>query len=347
LLGGLRQQPEISLGLIDRILEMRHEGDATSTTKPLSTLHPIRQATQALLDHWFREDPQDNQELPTQLKERFTKLCDSKIEVYRHARVELAANVVSLFRVDADWTRQHVLPLFSWETSPHTEAITAWSGFLWSPRGYPPLMAEFKKDFLQTASHYSKLGDYQEQFATFLTYVALDLRESFSVGELQQTIHALPQAGLDYVAQALVRCIKTEPDQDNIERRAAYWTNRIHPFWMKIWPKCCEFRSQKISSQLAQLALAAQSKFPEVLEAVFDWLKQDSNTYLVHLLKESTHCTNFPAASLKLLNAVVNGGVWVSHELAECLTNISSANASLKEDANYKKLMVLARQSQT
>ncbi|WP_237747774.1 hypothetical protein, partial [Salmonella enterica] len=83
----------------------------------------------------------------------FTKLCDTHNISFRNSRVILASNLIPLFRVDTNWAKKHLLPLFIWDSN-FLEAKSVWPGFLWTPRLYAPLLAAFKQAFLKTAEHY-------------------------------------------------------------------------------------------------------------------------------------------------------------------------------------------------
>ena len=85
--------------------------------------------TWAMIRWWERETLKDGQELPTELKPRFTAICDPRTRRLRHGRVLLAAHVIALFRVDRAWAIEYMLPLFDWNHSER-EARAAWEGFL-------------------------------------------------------------------------------------------------------------------------------------------------------------------------------------------------------------------------
>ena len=78
------------------------------------------------------------------------------MQQFRHGRVVLASRLISLFRVDKDWSEKHLLPLFDWSADSN-EAKAVWEGFLWAPRLYRPLLIAFKENFLDTAHHYSEI----------------------------------------------------------------------------------------------------------------------------------------------------------------------------------------------
>lgn len=329
----------VFLGLSRRFLAMDHH-DGMENERPVTGAinHPIGHVTQALLHRWFRREPADDQGLPDDLKPIFTILCDADVEKYRHARVLLAAHAIALFRVDRDWTAQYLLPLFDWQRSA-VEARGAWEGFLWSPRLYGPLLAAFKPAFLETARHYTELGEHARQYAAFLTYAALDPADNFTSTELYEATSLLPKEGLLEASQALVHALEGAADQ-----RESYWPNRIQPYWQRIWPKSRAFASKAIAEQLARLAIAAGKQFPNALATVRDWLQPVQHAhYVVHQLDESGLCTRFPLEALTLLDVIINDQSWPPSELGKCLGGIKAAEPGLEGDSRFRRLMEYLR----
>lgn len=338
---------DILLALCRRLLDLPLEiGSGTRTIRdgveiynPVSSAinHPIGHVTQALINLWFKQNPNDNDRLPANLEPIFTSMCDVQVERFRHGRVLLASRLIACFRVDRPWTEQHLLPLFGW--SNPVEAKAAWEGFLWSPRLYQPLLTAFKPQFLDSANHYADLGEHRQQFAAFLTYVALGPIEGYTAVEFRSVIGALPQEGLNEVAQALFQALESAADQ-----REDYWKNRIQPFWQQIWPKSRDLATPGIANSLARLAIAARGNFPGALTAVLDWLQPiEHPNYVVHLLHESGLCRRFPAEALLLLNAVISDQQWAPRELGQCLDEIAQAAPALAQEARYLRLREYAR----
>ncbi len=327
--------------LCRRILAMGHQDGADADDDPVfrAINHPIGHVTQALLIWWYRGSPEDGQRLPVELKAIFTELCNTQLEKYRHGRVLLAAHVIALYRVDRDWSTEYLLPLFDWQRSS-TEARLAWEGFLWSPRLYRPLLAEIKAPFLETASRYEELGKHAEQYAAFLTFVALDAGDTFANKEMADALLHLPADGLESSAQALVRALEGARDQ-----RGEYWHNRVLPFLHNIWPKDRDLITPGISESVARLCVAAAGSFPEALQELRHWLQPvQYPDYPVHLLYEAKLCEQFPADGLTFLDAVVgNDAQWLPKELQQCLDSIRQADPWLVNDARFIRLTELIR----
>jgi hypothetical protein len=333
-------QEEAFFALARRILALDHR-DGVDTDDPVMRAinHPVGHVTEALLRWWYRRSLEDGQGLPEELKSTFTELCDTRIDKYRHGRVLLAAHVITLFRVDREWARQYLLPLFDWQRS-EAEARAVWEGFLWSPRLYRPLMEMLKPAFLDTAHHYAALGKHDGQYASLLTFAALDPGETFTTAELAAATRALPPDGLHDAAQALVRALEGAGEQ-----RADYWTNRVAPYLHAIWPKTRDNVSPAIAESLGRLCVAAQDAFPEALTLLRAWLQPPAHPdYLVHRLHEAGLCGKFPEQALDFLSLVIGDQTqWPPSDLGACFDAIRSATPELETDPRFERLMAYLR----
>ncbi len=338
----ISRHEDILLNLCRRVLALPLEAGSGSrinrngveTYDPVGSAinHPIGLVTQALINLWFKQNPNDNDLLPADLRPMFTALCDVQVDRFRHGRVLLGSRLIAFFRVDRPWTEQHLLPLFVWANP--VEAKSVWEGFLWSPRLYQPLLTAFKAEFLDCANHYADLGEHRQQFATYLTYAALGPTEGYTVDEFRSAIVALPQEGLEEAAQALSQALEGAGDQ-----REDYWQNRIQPFWQQIWPKSRDLATPRIAESLTRLVIAARGEFPAALAAVRDWLQPIEHPhYVVHLLYESGLCSRYPIDALNLLDAVIADQQWPPRELGQCLDEIAQVAPPLAQDARYQRL---------
>ena len=331
------------LALTQRVLHLDFKDDGDADDPVFHSLnHPVGHVTQALLDWWYRQKPNDEQGLPETIKPIFTALCDTQVAKFRHGRVLLATYALSLFRVDKAWSKQYLLPLFDWNRS-EVEARAAWEGFLRSPRRYRPFMEAIKRDFLDTArgNHYAQLGNYKDQFAAFLTFVALDREDTFTKTELTNAIHALPPEGLREVVQTLVRA------QEGVDgRREEYWKNRVQPFWKDFWPQDNGRASVASAESLARLCVATGGEFPSAISAVGNWLRAvEHPSFVIHQLHGSGLPTQFPEETLRLLDAILNSQTsWLPSELRQCLDAIVQALPNLHQDPKYTCVDGYARQ---
>lgn len=330
----------ILLDLCRRVLDLQLDAgagitrDAEPINQPVTEAinHPVGHVTQTLINLWFKRSPNDNDQLPADIRPIFTKICDVQVARFRHGRVILGSQLIALFRVDRNWTEQFLLPLFCWDNPDEAKAL--WEGFLWSPRLYQPLLSVLKPQFLESANHYADLGEHRQQFAAFLTYAALWPAEGYTMEEFQAAFSALPQEGLEESAQALYQAL-----EGTAEQREEYWKNRVQLFWQNVWPKSRELVTPQIAESLTRLIIAAGSQFPAALTAVKNWLQPIEHPYhVVHLLHESGLCSRFPADALHLLSAVIDNQPLAPRELGQCLNLIVESAPELVQDPRYQKI---------
>jgi len=322
--------------LAHRVLEL-HSRDGSETDDPVGRAinHPVGHVTEALLQWWYRQSLEDGKGLPVELKPTFTELCDGSIEKYRNGRVLLAAHVIALFRVDPDWASEHLLSHFEWQLSEH-EARAAWEGFLWSPRLYRPLMEVLKRSFLDSAHHFEALGKHRVQYASLLTYAALDPGDTFTSSELAGAVRALPPEGLRYAANALVNALEGAGDQ-----RTEYWANRVAPFINNLWPKGQDVMTPVIAETLSRLCVAAGGAFPEAMEILRAWLQPLGHPDpAVRMLHKADLCRIFPEHALDFLSLVIGEQTqWPPTDLSNCLEAIRTTAPALEDDPRHEQLL--------
>lgn len=317
---------------IDESTGMTRNGEPIDQPVTEAINHPVGHVAQVLINLWFKRNPNDNDLLPAELKPIFTTLCDIQVERFRHGRVLMSSRLITFFRVDRQWTELHLLPLFDWGNPVEAKAV--WEGFLWSPRLYQPLLTAFKPQFLESANHYADLGEHRQQFATFLTYMALGPTEGYTIEEFRTAIGSLPQEGLEESAQALSQALEGAADQ-----REEYWNNRAQPFWQQIWPKSRHLATPRMSESLSRFAIAARDEFPAALAEVQNWLQPIEHPhYVIHLLAESGLCRQFPMEALLVLNALITDQPWLPSDLGQCLSEIEQAAPQLAQDTQYQRL---------
>ena len=331
----------IFIDLCHRVLKADYQDVGSSdgpVTKALN--HPVGYVTEALLRWWYRESPENDQGLPETLKPIFTELCNTRINKFRHGRVLLAAHIISVYRVDRDWTTRYLIPHFDWQRS-ETDARSAWSGFLWSPRLYSPLLSAIKEPMLETVKFLENLRIRDaERYVDFLTFAALDSGDTFTTEEFAEAMRHLPNSGLERVAQTLTRALEGSGEQ-----RSEYWRNRLVPYLRKIWPQSNELRTSKISENLALLCINAGDAFPEALNKLLHWLIPiEYPSYQINVLYKEELCKKHPADALKYLEAIVGQDAqWLTDDLRKCLNDIKQADQTLAADIRFKRLDELYR----
>lgn len=296
--------------------------------------HPVGQATQALLHRWFRDSPKDGDNLPNELKEVLTALLTSAAPQYLHAQVLLAANAISLFRVDPSWATEYLVPAFLW-ANPKEASTAIWEGFLWSPRLHWPFLKEIKASLLETASHFDRLGESGAQYARFMTYLALERNDSFTKADLRMCMLAMPGRALKHVARALANALAGAEAQ-----RSEYWKNRVKPFWHDYWPKNLDHVTSEVSDAVVGISLSAGDEFEEAVAMTRGWLLRTNDSYRTtrDLLASGT-CKKFPHASLDLMDLCIGDRAWQRDDIRECLAEIAETAPEIVGDPRYERLL--------
>ena len=327
------------VSLARRILSVDYD-DQGKTDDPVHQAinYPVGQTTEALLIWWYRNELKDGQRLSEPIREIFTEICNRQIPKFIDGRVLLAQNVITLFRVDQEWSLVNLLPLFDWNLDQQ-EARAAWEGFLWSPRLYRPLLEELKRPFLDTAGNYRHLGKHGEQYAALLAFAALDSTDIFTITELRNATHSLTPDGLHDTARALVRTLDGSGEQ-----RADYWRNSVAPYLQKIWPKDHAHNTLMIGEALGNLCVLTDEAFPEALDILRGWLQRVAHPhFIVHQLHEARLDQRFAREALEFLDLVIADDVQSPpRDLNDCLHEISAANSELVNRPSYMRLRGVA-----
>lgn len=321
-----------------RATNIDFENDAQS--KALN--HPIGLTTQALLSFWYQQNLEDAQGLQQPFRDLFTGLCDPGSQGLHLGRMILSRAVITLFRVDADWTIRHLLPFFSWTESVEF-AATMWQGFLQSPRMHWPLLEAIKTPFLDTALRLELLGEtYQRQYVIFITIAALQSDSRYGEGEFQRAFDALRPNAYQDVAEGLLQGVSGAGD-----RRADFFNNRVVPFMKKHWRKSTDVRMVSVSERLARLCVAAGDAFPEAVMLLKDWMQRlDTPSFVIHVLVQSKLVERFPAATLTFLDNVISDDAkWLREEAKVCLAEITQALPNLSDDYRFQRIVLILRKS--
>lgn len=248
----------------------------------------------------------------------------------------MASNLIPLFRVDTNWAKKYLLPLFIWDSN-FLEAKSVWPGFLWTPRLYAPLLAAFKQSFLKTAEHYQDLGDIdaKKQYTIFLTYAALEPTKDYVLDDYQKAFRYLPSESLVISTNTLVDAIESSGEQ-----YSEYWDNCIKIFLKKIWPKSQNLRTPGISENLVQLCIAGQDRFQDIFDTVKPWIIPfEWPHHTLKKLYESGMPNKFPSQTLELISLIMDNQRGCDEEIEICLADIIKAKATLINNPQYKRLI--------
>jgi len=251
----------------------------------------------------------------------------------------MTANVLSLFRVAPKWTSDFILPWLNWRDSEL--AVMAWRSYLWSPRLHKALLVTIKDDLLDTANHYLELIDHKEQYARFLTYLALQKYDEYRVTELANAFKSLPREALKHVASSLNDSLSNSGDKFD-----EYWEHRIKVFLIKTWPKQAMITEQTVN-QLALLCLNTKIYFADAFAILKHSLRQIEDTeYLVRKTLDSKLICSLPNEVLGFLNQLIvdEPRFRPPSKLNECLAKMIEFAPGIEGDERFVRLNTIVRQ---
>lgn len=329
------QHPKLFINLCRKIIRLSPKETTVEIDDPASQAinHPVGILIEALLQRWFTERPKDKSGLPTELRSILTEICDRSQDQYQFGRLVLASRVIAIYRVDVDWCREYLLPLFDWDRS-QKEARLVWSGFLRGPRLYLPLISELKEQILSTARHYNELGEWGRMYVILITTIALDLKDAFTSEKLRRAFRQLPIKGLVESAITLRQGLESSEQQ-----KGDYWAFRVKPFLHKIWPKEQDKVDSRIALEMARISAITAESFPEAIELIVPLLKPiDHPHILFDDLVNNRICERFPRDALKLLVPLVDNQIWISKHIDRCLSDMLEGDPTIAQLPEYRRL---------
>ncbi len=332
---------ELFFGYFDKLLGLPYVVENDDFNDPLNAAinHPIGIITESFFKQWYSTKPKNNEGLADEYQQRLEEIVQNEKQVYSLGKAIVATNALSLFMVDPKWTKKFVLPWFNWQDS--NKSLMAWRSYLWSPRLHKYFLVSIKEDLLETANHYDDLGHRKEQYARFLTSLALQQYTEYKVKELVLAFKSLPENALHYVASSLSDSLSSSG-----EKLTEYWEHRVRVFLMRIWPKQTNLSDQTVN-QLALLCINARDNFVDALSILKHNLVNIEDTeYLVHKLRESNLLESYPKQALEFLDSLIaiKPKSRPPSKLKDCLLRIAQIKPELKSAQGYERLEVLVRQ---
>ena len=299
---------------------------------------PVGMAAEGLLRRVFRNN---NQQLNSDMRNLFTLLCNADNSQFRHARTLIASFSPCFFRIDEEWTKQTILPLFDWDKSEY-EAHAAWYGFLWGPLWVSPLLAHVKNSFLKIAQpeYYKKFGTRTRQYVDLLVFLALHQKDyAFSLPEIRDATALLPPEGLSLTADVIVRRMNGVK-----ERRGEYWRETISPYFTSVWPQHAEKATPSTAEGIAKICIAAEECFADAVGQLKDFLvavERPDGVY--YSLANAGLCAKFPEEALRLMAAISgeDAHIYSRDKLRGCLNDIQQSRPELTEWQEFAQLKKL------
>lgn len=331
--------------LCDRMLALPIQESAVSNTDSLTAAinHPAGNTAEALMVSWFNKFKNTQIKLKGIYKKYFTKLCKTNVHHYVFAQAILCLNTQLFYKVDVEWARKKLLPLFNW-SGREDAAKFAWCGFLHSPRLTPDIASDIKNQLLRTVDHCNLLGRYEENYISLMTYIALDPEDIFTNAELKNIFQLLSENGRIHTLDTIWSELTSD---ENFA--SEYWENRVKLFFRDIWPKDGQYNTLNVSERIARICIAARGKFPDAVAQLTPWLRplNDLNFIIYQLLSQRNDsnariniCKDFPQEMFVFLNKIIDSNTpWgANNEMEKILLCLEEYEPSLTGTPQFKAL---------
>ena len=295
--------------------------------------HPVGYLSEALIDRLWARKPTNNQTLPDLFVKRAYLIVAGRSDAYLLGKVILSSRLRDLFLIDPGWTKENLIPLFSWDNESTARAV--WQGYLRAPRMTPDLLFVIKDYFLEAVRKNEALGRSRDTLFQLFTYICLDPSTLFTQKEMREMLRAVGIEGRREISETIYRYVKDSEGQSS-----DLWKNRIGPWISQVWPKDLSAVDHESSRMLAEAAILAGDSFEKALGQLKRLLVPTEHfENIVRLLKKSNHPENCPDASLMLLVSMVSEQHrYPNKELREVLQRISIAKPKIRDRQDYRNL---------
>lgn len=239
----------------------------------------------------------DERTLPDNYREWFTTVAHKETITGGLGRSVLASQVAFLFGLNENWTREHIIPLF---TSTDAQKFSqAWDGFLVWGRFNIQLVEALQPAFLAALPRLgTDLADRRRRFIEFFTMIAVSyvddpthalLPALFNNNSIEDRINFASQIGF-FLRQM------DEPARKSLWERwlRSYWQNRLNSVPLLLE----ETEARQMLEWLPYLG----EQYPQgVALAVRASITRIEHTNLTYQMQKSDLVTRFPAESAELL----------------------------------------------
>jgi hypothetical protein len=192
--------------------------------------HPAGNLAEGLFEVLRSRPLSRNMGIADDVRVRLDRIVTAEGAAASLARVIVASRLPLLHDLDAEWTRQFVVPLLGWHDPD--EAQGAWQGFLWSPWVRPSLWVDLKPHFLAACDHVGALGRSAPNFAGLLASMAIEGSDALSGPEARECLRKLDAEGRQKVATWLWQKLRQAGTQAPV-----LWRDSIGPWLSTAWPR--------------------------------------------------------------------------------------------------------------
>ncbi|MCA9441753.1 MAG: hypothetical protein KC964_13165 [Candidatus Omnitrophica bacterium] len=272
--------------------------------------------------------------IPLDFRAAFDGITASDDDLAKYGKSIFASHLPSLFSLDPEWTKDNLIPRFSWE-SPD-DALMMWSGYLYSKHINLELLIQLKMSLIEAVTRsdewHSQFGDLVDLFVVS----CLELGDCWQDEEIRKVMQSMPTDGLVAAAKTISQLLKGSED-----KMGEYWINRVKPFFT-FWPKDREKKTVEVGEKIAEVILSTGDQFPDAMETLHDFVSCGEHPHwLLLLLKDTAYPEDHPKVTLQFLDRGMPEAKYPEQEFAEILKRIVNKHPSMADTEEYKRLDVI------
>ncbi|MBA4172252.1 MAG: hypothetical protein C0511_06265 [Hyphomicrobium sp.] len=299
----------------------------------------------ALIARMWAKQPRPNGEFSAPFQSRFDRLVTGSGRAGTLARVRLAWDTRLLYQVDPAWTRNKLLPLFDWS---HKEAQLLWRArandrhFVGPPELFNALKAPFIEAFSRNADDQTLRGLVEQ-----LLHVALWRRRpkddayALEPREVKRALSVAPGSVRHVAAHRFFDWLRSEDDvaTSSSER----WRSDVGPLFREVWPRDVHARDAETTKRFAWMALEADDAFPEVVDAILDFLVPlDLHFLRIELRQDGAGhgvAARHPKAFIRLLDALIDvKSSRLPEDLGDALDRCAAGDKAVHSMPEFRRL---------
>ena len=308
------------------------------TAKPLDhALNSVAgRLAQAALERLWKYDPRADYGLPDPLRPYFDMVATDQYG--RPGRVILASCLHRLHTVDPAWTEKNIISRLGLVESD--EAYDLWSGYAWSPRIGPNLLAAVKTPFLEMLKSYDNVHDPTTELIALLVVICIDTPTALAHEQVRQVLDTLSECGLEGALQYLASRLT-----GSSEERAHTWSDKLKPWLDQYWPHTGQHNTSLTADTMLKLIVECGDAFPDAVSWSLSVgaVQPITRMLRMHRLTEDDcdAVRQHPDAVLQLLSRVVPPRQILSDEasiLPPILDSLATAKPALAQIPSYREL---------
>ncbi len=297
--------------------------------------HPAGKLADAALIRLWKYEPKVGEGLPGPVRPYFEAIGSDPAG--RLGRVELVSRLYSLFAIDPDWAKEHLVARLSRGRSE--EAMDLWSAFGWSPTVSPDLLQEFREPYLEVLRDSTEnLGRGKNLIGLFIA-ICLEAPSQLTPDDIRGVTSAMSEEALGAVLESLTQRLRGESAE-----RATIWHDKLRPWLQEYWPTAAVHNTARTSRAMLGMLAECGDGFPDAVEWCLPYLGPLEGHGL-YCLGQNGHVEQHPSWVLRVLDRVAVADTLPVHQrpvLHRVLDSLTQARPDLKADLTFQRLYQIA-----